>query len=1664
MAINPLRSQRLGLDLDRHLAVDAGAGTGKTTVMSLRYVEHLLEEHQRATAMLPKGPRVPIGGPGSLRAPARELTDLSEWPGLLPSEVVAITFTNKAADELRQKIRNRLANLRDKPDPSNPDIIVDPRLRREGDVEQLISLLEEAPIGTIDSFLSGIVGPHLGMVSNDPSNELVSDAQRPLLVSRAINTAWRIQNSNHASSAGVEMDADVWIQSRNRLAWLLGGRNGAETVLTEMLKQHLFVEEAERELRQASGGVGSQVALFALQQMVLNSAGDFTSLLQQVHEDVQLWNSRISTNGHPFGYATSITENTRIACIAGMANEEIPQDPWDSLVWFHNLTWAIINGTSYLKHQPSVLAKGLPPAGRSDGGWPSGLENWTTVKKNVPATLKPELEEIANRISANLSTPSGRALRTYAKVAFLLHPTIPIIGYDEENGKLPKDIDYPLPRHLPSATYRLPGEVQVSMLEDLFNLHNGVQSILREIKIREGVYDHSDMQRYAEDLLLSRCPDICNWYPTPMVLALNSIDVERPWTDEHILRAIDIAPEGKDGDLAKADLSNRLELLQRIRRRYLSFIIDEYQDTNPQQYRLLARLWGRRLLFTGELEAPRGPWDPTICLVGDVKQSIYRFRQAQVTVMLRAIDAIRQANREELSFETRLRPFRKDNYARDPRPIAGGEGESSTFAPGTEYRGGERGSNDQWVRIDLEDDGYTAIEATKVAKRSEGHIDLTTNFRTAPNVLETLNIWFQDVLSERHDIIPGDWQARPQNLQAPPLLDGQTEVEGSIEWLVPVPQGEGLNPSTNLDEALNPFEIGKQAKPFELENEMIAARLHALITGQSIRIRGQSSEDDNWVELSAREIYSPEDILVLLPRRKHVDHLLGRLQEWGVPAQADKQGKLFSRPVVKELNHLLQLIARPNNRHAAAAFGRGCFVGFKDNELQKFFENISEGQSLLECFTLHAPTESQRILISHIVELSNRGKVLDALHVAMQVGDLFIAYPTLDAIQDSEAFIALVDEVKSSVGGDLVLLAEEISILAQQKVGALESKAVPPSGAIRVMTIHAAKGLESKVVVLGGLFDEGHRSSSLGKMSRFVVTPEIVAANLRPWRHIESPKSGVWQLSNILLDAQTDAERRRLFYVALTRVEEHLILVGAPLGCMKKEDGSLLLNRKVANMPSMGEMWLESMRFATHANGQVSTHWSHENDEVGVPIERQKPWETTLDPISIYSNPSLGGAPLSNLVILHDPACLPTISDRNSVRDAMVQHLERGQEVTNQPQNVELPTGRNITLKLAAHRLDSSNSCLRRVWLNDIKGWSTEAIIPKVTYSFEYDDENEGASIGYGGDYSGEITGEVTGDENVGLPEPANFGSLYHRLVEVGIGNPAQKGSIPDGLNKMWTMSQKSKLLDDDLIEGVILELASPDIDNDETAKRLRELAQIQENSMLGKLCDGDEIDGQLIDGLRTEIPFHLAIEVDPEKLFHSTWTLSGESVLANITSAEVLFDGRIDLAIAIKKEDGGYLRVIDIKTEGCVTQWDSDDPENGHALQAAVDSPEDLSPQNEAEINLLHSHRLQLALYTIALERGQSEIEVSKRRKVLPPAIQVGASGRLIALTEAEISAAKMELNELLLAFVTLHLNPNEEPERLTIDEKEICSSCPHFNSQIRLCGPLGEELGPRN
>ena len=127
----------------------------------------------------------------------------------------------------------------------------------------------------------------------------------------------------------------------------------------------------------------------------------------------------------------------------------------------------------------------------------------------------------------------------------------------------------------------------------------------------------------------------------------------------------------------------RYALLKQIRARYRAFIIDEYQDTNPEHARLLSRLWGRREGISKEHPAPSGPWDPTICIVGDMKQSIYRFRQAEVTVMRRMVASIRIANSIEQN-EPRLEPFIQSGHGRDPRPVGAG-GESGSFIQASDY-------------------------------------------------------------------------------------------------------------------------------------------------------------------------------------------------------------------------------------------------------------------------------------------------------------------------------------------------------------------------------------------------------------------------------------------------------------------------------------------------------------------------------------------------------------------------------------------------------------------------------------------------------------------------------------------------------------------------------------------------------------------------------------------------------------------------------------------------------------------------------------------------------------------------------------------------------------------------------------------------------------------
>lgn len=135
---------------------------------------------------------------------------------------------------------------------------------------------------------------------------------------------------------------------------------------------------------------------------------------------------------------------------------------------------------------------------------------------------------------------------------------------------------------------------------------------------------------------------------------LKSVIVAEMQKEEPYLK---VAKECRDRWLVKAarsdhftfdDLLRKMEsaldiplFLENVRGKYKAAIVDEFQDTDPTQWRIFERLFLEKHL---------------IYLVGDPKQSIYGFRSADIYTYMRAADAIGQDKRAYLDTNFRSSP------------------------------------------------------------------------------------------------------------------------------------------------------------------------------------------------------------------------------------------------------------------------------------------------------------------------------------------------------------------------------------------------------------------------------------------------------------------------------------------------------------------------------------------------------------------------------------------------------------------------------------------------------------------------------------------------------------------------------------------------------------------------------------------------------------------------------------------------------------------------------------------------------------------------------------------------------------------------------------------------------------------------------------------------
>lgn len=135
--------ERIRTSLAESLFVEASAGTGKTTELIARIV-----------AVLAKG-----------------LTTIDR--------IVAVTFTNKAAGELKLRLRQELDRARD----------ATSGLQKQNNIEHALQHLEEASIGTIHAFCAQILRERPVEAVVDPAFEELSESQSTRIFERAFR-AW----------------------------------------------------------------------------------------------------------------------------------------------------------------------------------------------------------------------------------------------------------------------------------------------------------------------------------------------------------------------------------------------------------------------------------------------------------------------------------------------------------------------------------------------------------------------------------------------------------------------------------------------------------------------------------------------------------------------------------------------------------------------------------------------------------------------------------------------------------------------------------------------------------------------------------------------------------------------------------------------------------------------------------------------------------------------------------------------------------------------------------------------------------------------------------------------------------------------------------------------------------------------------------------------------------------------------------------------------------------------------------------------------------------------------------------------------------------------------------------------------------------------------------
>lgn len=516
-----------------------------------------------------------------------------------------------------------------------------------------------------------------------------------------------------------------------------------------------------------------------------------------------------------------------------------------------------------------------------------------------------------------------------------------------------------------------------------------------------------------------------------------------------------------------------------LRERYRYIMVDEYQDTSALQEEFLNSLGAEN-----------------VYQVGDMKQSIYRFRDATPELFQQKLRQYEAPTEEELRY-AEAKALRDDPKA----PSKPSEGEIEALRLAAER-----------VRKEAEARGRKGVLLT-----------LSRNFRSREPVLGSVNLIYRDAMGNK------ELEAGTSYGGDDPLGGVRYKEEGHDLAFGQTAYREGKGEGDHRTLLLH-YTLPALTSRGEYEAALIAEDVLEKMKSAQVMGKGKGKRPARY-----------SDFAILLDARTDLDRFRRIFSERNIPLEAES-GKGGEVP---EAAHALVLLsefavmlskenpeANPRFRHVYIALARGFLFGESDEAIARALKGGSyREEGWVKRIKANLPS---------LVE----GPLPDALSFFVSEFSFASRLVPLGSVKKNYAYLQAYLRLAEGMSHLGWRLPEFVSFFRDAErfgVSVEAEVSEEPSDAVRLMTMHASKGLEFPFVYLPGLT---HRLFKSARGEARCSVSAKYGIGLSPLDEEGVPHGSLLTQLNQTRERLLDrSERLRLLYVAMTRAKESLILL-----------------------------------------------------------------------------------------------------------------------------------------------------------------------------------------------------------------------------------------------------------------------------------------------------------------------------------------------------------------------------------------------------------------------------------------------------------------------------------------------------------------------------------------